>query len=79
MRWICFAARLAAVLVLAAMAASADAQSPPQRVRGTIAQVSADTITVHTAAGADQALKVAPDARIVSDRLLALTDIKPGD
>ena len=79
MRRISFTAGIAVFLVLAGMAASAGAQSPPQRVRGTIDQVSADTITVRTAGGTNQTLKLAPDARIVSDRVLALTDIKPGD
>ena len=58
---------------------SAEAQSVPHRVRGTIAEVSADAIIVHTTAGTDETVKLAPDARIGSDRVLALADIKPGD
>jgi hypothetical protein len=79
MRQITFAAGAAVVLVLTGLATGADAQSPPKRVRGTIAEVSADTVTVHTADGTDQTLKLAPDARIASDRALTLADIKPGD
>ena len=76
---ISFAAGVAVFLLLAGIATSAEAQSPPQRVRGTIDHVSADTITVQTADGTDQTLKLAPDARIVSVRALALSDIKAGD
>ena len=61
---ISFAAGVAVVLLLAGMATSAEAQSLPQRVRGTIDHVSADTITIQAADGTAKA-KLAPDARIV--------------
>ena len=67
-------------LAIALMAGgAAAAQAAPQRVRGTIDQVTASAITIHTDAGKDQTVPLAPDVRIVYDRVLTLADIKPGD
>lgn len=79
MRRIPLTAFAAAALLMAAASTHADAQSAPQRVRGTISQVSTDTIVVHTADDKDQTLTLAPDVRIGSDRALAISDIKTGD
>jgi len=68
-----------AIAILTAGTIAADAQSMPQRVRGTIGQVTADAITIHTDDGKDQTLPLAPDVRIASDRALTLADIKSGD
>ncbi|MEJ0096935.1 MAG: hypothetical protein WDM84_01840 [Bauldia sp.] len=68
-----------AVALVAAGTLAANAQSGPQRVRGTIEQVTADTITIKTADGKDQTLPLAPDVRIGSDKALTLADIKSGD
>jgi hypothetical protein len=78
MRQISFALGIAIALLLFGTW-DAGALSPPHRVRGTIAEVSADAIIVHTTAGTDETVKLAPDARIGSDRILTLADIKPGD
>ena len=78
MRRIPYTASAATLLLIAAIAGSAEAQQV-KRVRGTIAAVSADTLTVHTADGADQVVKLAPDVRIASDKALTLADIKAGD
>ncbi|MEJ0097069.1 MAG: hypothetical protein WDM84_02815 [Bauldia sp.] len=68
-----------AVALVAAGTLAANAQSGPQRVRGTIEQVTADAITIKTADGKDQTLPLAPDVRIGSDKALTLADIKSGD
>ena len=68
-----------AIAILTAGTIAGDAQSMPQRVRGTIGQVTADAITIHTDDGKDQTLPLAPDVRIASDRALTLADIKSGD
>jgi Domain of unknown function (DUF5666) len=79
MRRISFAVGMAVVLLHAGLTAGAEAQSAPHRIRGTIDQVSADTLTIRAADGSEQTVTLAPDVRIASDRSLSLGDIKAGD
>ena len=68
-------------LLLAAtlLAASpAFAQAPPQRIRGTIASVSGDTMVVHATSGDDVTFQLAADTVVHADTPSTLDAIKPG-
>ena len=67
-------------LAIALTAGSAmAAPSMPQRLRGTIAKVTATAITIHTDAGKDETVPLAANVRIAYDRKLTLADIKAGE
>src|SRR5207244_11033833 len=53
--------------------------APATRVRGTIEQVSADTVTILTRDGQHRPVQIGPNTRIGALRLLTIGDIKAGD
>lgn len=61
-----------------ATAAPAFAQTPPHHVRGTIESVQGQTVSVKTAAGATDAIKLAPDAKIFLVSPTDMSAIKDG-
>jgi hypothetical protein len=69
----------AAVLSAAVfVAATASAQAPQARVRGSIESVSGQTLTVKTRDGADVKIKLADNAPVRTVTKASLSDIKPG-
>ena len=64
-------------LLLAFATATAFAQAPT-RVRGTIAAVDGDMLSVKLRDGKDLKVKLAPDARIGTSKRIALADLKAG-
>jgi hypothetical protein len=68
---------LAAVLLLALAASTAFAQTNV-RVRGTIAELKADVLTVKSRDGRDIQLNLAPDAQVVTTKATTLAEFKPG-
>jgi hypothetical protein len=82
--WI-VATSLAAAMLLPAVTRADDvtqvtraAETPPVRVRGTIAQVDGNTLTVKTANGAVLSVHLLDKARVVAIVQASLTDIRPG-
>jgi hypothetical protein len=70
---------LAAVAMVATTSIFALAQqTSPTRVRGTIENVDADTLTVKSRSGEDVRLKMTGDIRVVGIVKIALSDIKVG-
>ena len=67
---------LLAATLLAAVPALA--QTPLQRIRGTITSVSGDTMVVHAKDGTDVTLQLAPDTGFRADNPSTLDAIKPG-
>src|SRR5437762_6778082 len=72
---------LAIVICCAVAPALADdaKPAPATRVRGTIEQVSGDTVTILTRDGRHQPVQIGPNTRIGALRLLTIGDIKAGD
>ncbi len=69
----------AAVLSAAVfVAATASAQAPQMRVRGSIENVSGQMLTVKTRDGADVKIKLADNAPVRTVTKASLSDIKPG-
>ena len=75
-----YARPLIAFILVAASTAFAIAQKAPvpTRVRGEIASVDGDTLTVKSRSGEDVKLHMTSDIRIVGITKIALTDIKVG-
>src|ERR1041384_2537682 len=73
MKRILFAAAAACL----ALCVAAQAQAPT-RVRGTIAGVDGNTLTVKTSEGRDVAIELAPDTSFAYTKKVALEDIRPG-
>jgi Cu/Ag efflux protein CusF len=61
-----------------AIGTSAFAQTPPHHVRGTIESVDGQTVNVKTAAGATDAIKLAPDAKVFLVSPADMSAIKDG-
>lgn len=72
----CIASLTACTIALAAF--SADAQEPT-RVRGTIAGVEGNVLTVSSAGGKNTAIQLTEKTVIVFTQPIAIGDIKPGD
>jgi len=69
---------LLAALVAAGLVASAHAQTPPSRLRGTIAAADGGTLTLATVAGATLKVALKPDAPVTAVIPASLADIKKG-
>ncbi len=69
-------ALLLAATLLAATPAFA--QAPLQRIRGTVASVSGDTVVIHSRDGDDVTLQLAADTTFRADNPSTLDAIKPG-
>ncbi len=70
--------RLLALALLALAAAPALAQTaPPTRVRGTIAAIDGQTLTVATREGPTATIRLADNYGVAAPRKLSLADIKP--
>lgn len=69
---------LGATCAMALLAASAQAQDKPLRVRGTVEQVDGTVLTVKSRAGEMLKVKMADDAKVVALVKASLADIKPG-
>lgn len=59
------------------LAAAAVAAGPPPRTRGTIENVSADSLTMDTRGGQKVAVKITPDTKFASVTNAQMADIKP--
>jgi hypothetical protein len=73
---------LAIVIGIAALGATAWAQSPappPQRIKGTITDFVAPVLTVKTTDGKSLSVTLLPDARVIANQKIRLSDIKPND
>lgn len=71
---------LASFIALAIPATADDVKPVPgTRLRGTIEQVSADSVTILTRAGNHDVVLIGPDTKIGAVRQLAIADLKPGD
>lgn len=64
---------------LAFSATSADAQQKPMRIRGTIAAIDGDVLSVKSGGGDNTAIHLTDKTVIVFTQPIALADIKPGD
>jgi len=74
-----FAPALFAATALAGVQlAQAQAPAQPTGVRGTVVTLNADTLKVHSNAGQDVDVKLAPDTPIRGVTLANIADIKPG-
>lgn len=69
---------LSATCAVVLLAASAQAQDKPVRVRGTVEQVDGTVLTVKSRAGEMLKVKMADDAKVVALVKASLADIKPG-
>jgi hypothetical protein len=67
------------LLLVAPAVADNAAPVPAARLRGTIEQVSGDSVTILTRDGQHRTVLIGPDTRIGALRLLSLDDIKAGD
>src|SRR4051794_34329907 len=69
------------ILLVAAPVIADDAKPAPPatRLRGTIEQVSGDTVTILTRAGKHVPVLIGPDTKIGALRQLAIGDLKAGD
>ena len=71
-------ALLAAIVLAMPLASNARAQgTPPERLRGTVAKLSGDTLTV-TTGGKDAAVTLDPGTRILLIAPARMADVKPG-
>ncbi|MBM3358160.1 MAG: hypothetical protein FJY54_10590 [Betaproteobacteria bacterium] len=70
--------RIAAAVCALALATTVEAQTSV-RVRGTVAALDADKLSVQTAEGKNVAIRVAEKTEIVFTQPIALADIRPGD
>src|SRR6478752_6206239 len=69
---------LSATCAVVLLAASAQAQDKPVRLRGTVEQVDGAVLTVKSRAGEMLKVKMANDAKVVALVKASLADIKPG-
>jgi hypothetical protein len=69
----------ASLTVLGAGAMAQQAQLPAERVRGTVASVRGDTLTVKSRDGKDVQTVLGADTKFASVLLAHLSDVKPGD
>jgi hypothetical protein len=69
--------RRSAPLVLAVVSFAAFAQNTT-RIRGTIARLDGDALTVKTREGKEVKIQLAPDATVAVAKAASLSDIKPG-
>lgn len=74
-----FPRRLLLAAALAAPAAARAQAAPPTRLRGVIAAVTAEGLTVTPREGGQAAILLAPEAAISARKRLALSEIKPND
>lgn len=65
--------------VLALLAVAAEAQQPPQRMRGTIAGLDGSVLIVKSRDGRNVAVRLAEKTVIVFTQPIAIGDIRPGD
>ncbi|MBB3999805.1 hypothetical protein [Aureimonas pseudogalii] len=72
-------ALLAGALALAAAVPALAQDAQPVRVRGTIAAVAGDTLTVTSREGPAVTIQMKPDVGVRAVRAAAAADIKPGD
>ena len=70
---------VSALLVWAVAATGAFAQGQPTRVRGAVAQVEGQTMTVKTREGETLSVRLADNLSVAAVEKRALTDIKAGD
>ncbi len=68
-----------AVIMIAALTASAFAQAPPTRIRGTVEKFDDHNLTVKSRDGHSVAVALAPDFTVRAVVARTLADIKPGD
>jgi hypothetical protein len=72
-------AALVALFTLPAVAQAPTPQGTPTRVRGTIENFDGKTLTVKTREGAEVAVTLADDVKVLSVRRVKLSQIKQGD
>jgi hypothetical protein len=69
---------LAIVIAVGPSVAETATPAPASRLRGTIEQVSGDTVTILTRDGQHRAVLIGPETKISALRLLTIGDLKPG-
>jgi 1-acyl-sn-glycerol-3-phosphate acyltransferase len=74
-----FALAVAVFVALALVAASAGAQTPPTRIRGTVERVDGQTVLVKSRDGAEVAVALPKDGKVGTLQRASLADIKAGD
>ena len=70
--------KLVLLAVSTLMLASLSAQAQNVRVRGTIASLDGDVLTVRTREGKDVKLQLAPDAQVATTKKVSAAEFKPG-
>lgn len=65
-------------LVLAAAAANAQPAPAPTRIRGTIEKIDGSTLTIKPRSGAEVAVKLTDDVKVVGVKKAQMSDIQPG-
>lgn len=68
----------AALVALVALASTADAQTAPTRVRGTLDAINGDRIEFTSRSGEKATATLAPDLRVTGVSLTTLSEVKPG-